>query len=66
MSTIKTLALATVLVFGASQLAVAQYGSSPPSGGSDSTMSGSKAQKNTNGSTKKNTGTGSSSGQDQD
>ncbi len=52
MSTVKTLALATVLIFGASQLALAQSSSTnSPGGGGAGTVSGhpDKAQNNNRG-----------------
>jgi hypothetical protein len=63
MSKIKTLALATVLVFGASQLAFAQYGGSGGSTSGGSTYGSGKNQPNSDRSSGKTNGGGSGMGQ---
>jgi hypothetical protein len=51
MSKVKTIALATALIFGASQLALAQTSPNSPGGGGEGTTSGhpDKAQNNNRG-----------------
>ena len=62
MSKIKTIALAALLIFGTSQLALAQYGSGPTGGGAGTASGHSNKAQNNNRGPGKSTGTGSGTG----